>query len=508
MVMFIHGPKPAQLTERADVVSARVASELDAITDVVTDWYRSFDDINLARGLWLERVNRTLLPLVIDAYDDSANDTWRRLTRIGDDAQPALTAALIPKMTSRLAEGFIDHVKRRLTDIGDVLWNAMRTQVMAGAQLGDTLATLRSRLRDATASVIPRARNIAADVTVTAVNMGSYTQMKAANVVALKTWLTKDDDRVRPSHQVVDGVQLDIDTKFVVGGHAMDFPHDLSAPIEETINCRCTLRWEIIERGQLTDEIVVQSLTADGAETFHMPGKHDQKSHGRRGVARRRATTPPKLKVMPQLAEGWAFASSTEPWVFDADPDKRAVGIWASSFNGMDAVRQVMRNRAAGRPDFADFEFSSRRFERTVLQMPEYTESDLKNDVLAAAMRLQDRLDDAPTSKTRLYRGMRFSASDIPAVGDTFDQDVASWTSDKGWANVYANTTDEYHPGDVAVMMRLEGSHRSANINDDLPSFMRGSEEHLAGGRYRVKSVTGSGKRRTIVVEEVAGEAS
>jgi hypothetical protein len=504
--MLIHGPRLTHLETRADDVSDRVTRELTLITDQVVDWYHSFDDINLARGLWNERVGAVFLPLVLDAYDDSADDTWRRLTKIGDDAQPALTAALIPKSVSRLAEGFIDHVKRRLTDIGDMLWNAMRTQLMAGVQLGETTESLRQRLRAASELVAPRARNVAADVIVTAMNTGSFTQMKAAKVVALKTWATRHDDRVRASHEAVDGTQVDIDGKFIVGGHAMDYPHDLAAPIEETINCRCTLTWEIVKRGQLTDELVVRSLTADGAETFHLPGQHNQKTHGRRTGARSNATAPPKLKVMPQLAVGWEFASGDEPWVFDSDPDKRAVGIWASSFNGMDAVRQVMRNRAAGRSDFADFEFSSKRFERTVLQMPDYTEADLKNDVLAAAMNLQDRLDNARTNKTRLYRGMRMSADDIPSVGFTFDQDVASWTANKGWAALYSDMDDEYHRGDVAVMMRLEGSHKSVDIDGDLPNFMRDSQEHLAGGRYRVKSVTGSGKRRTIVVEEVTDE--
>lgn len=501
--MLIHGPKLTYLETRADEVSNRVTRELSLITDQVIDWYHSFDDINLARGLWNERINTVFLPLVLDAYDDSAQDTWRRLTRIGDDAQPALTAAIIPKVVSRLAESFIDNARRRLTDIGDMLWNAMRAQLMTGAQLGESTTVMRQRLRAATELITPRARNVAADVVVTAMNMGSFTQVKAAKVVALKTWVTKDDHRVRASHEAVDGVQIDIDGKFIVGGHAMDYPHDPAAPIEETIGCRCTLEWEIIEKGTLTDDIVVQSLTADGAETFHLPGRHDQKTHGRRNGASKRATRPPKLKVMPQLAEGWAFAASSEPWVFNSDPDKRAVGIWASSFNGMDAVRQVMRNRAAGRPDFDDFKFSSGRFGMTVLKMPDYTEADLRNDVLSAAMNLQDRLDKAKTSKTRLYRGMRLSSDSMPAVGDTFDQDVASWTADKDWASVYANMDDQYHRGDIAVMMRLEGSHKSTDIDDDLPSFMRGSKERLAGGRYRVKSITGSGKRRTIVVEEV-----
>lgn len=504
--MFIRGPKLGQLEERADVISRQVDLELESVTSTVIDWFRSFDDINIARSLWVERVNASLLPLVMKAYNDSADNTWEKLTAVEDNAAPALTAALIPRVISDRAEEFFIGARRRLTAIGDMLWNAMRTELLVGMQFGDAVPALRERIGSALKLTAPRARNIATTEVLGASQAGSFHQVKAAKVVALKRWITKDDDRVRQSHRDVNEVQIAADAKFIVGGFAMDYPHDPTAPLEETINCRCTLVWNIVEKDELSDELVIQSLAADA---FHLPGKHDQKTHGRRGGKNaRNATTPPKLKVAPQLAENAMFASSSEPWVFNDDPDKRAVGIWASSFNGMDAVRQVFRNRAAGRPDFADFEFSSKRFNFTVLKMPEYTEQDLRNDVLASAMRLQERLDAAPTNKTRLYRGMRLSRDSIPSPGDTFDQDIASWTADKDWASVYASTEDAYHKGDIQVIMRLEGSHRSVDINSDLPSFMYGSQEHLAGGRYRVKAVTGSGRKRTVVVEEVPDETT
>jgi hypothetical protein len=503
--MRIHGPSTDWREERAQHVAKRVDALLSEVATEVLDWYRSFDDINLTRALWLERVNVVLLPLVVDAYDTSIDITWRQLTDV-DSPQRTITAAFIPKFSRDATSEFIINARRRLVAIGDMLWDAMRIGITAGLQFGENITQLKTRIRDAAATVTPRARNIATTEVIGAVNAASFNQVKVARVVALKRWVTEDDDRVRASHRAVDGTQIAADAKFIVGGFPMDYPHDPEAPPEQTMNCRCDLVWEIIEEGQLTDELVVQSLTADGAETFHLPGRHDQSTHGRRTSREPgRSTTPPQLNVVAQSAPGAVFASD-EPWVFSRNPSERAAGLWASSFNGMDAVRQVMRNRAAGRADFADFKFSSRRFESTVLKIDGYTESDLRNDVLAAALNFEERLDNAPTTRTRLYRGMRFSDSNRLKVGDTFTQDVASWTEDRGWASVYANTEDQYHTGDVAVLMRLEGPHRSASIDSDLPSFMRGSREHVARGTYRVKSVTGPGKRTTIVVEEVAGE--
>lgn len=278
--MFIRGPKLGQLEERADVISRLTDQELESVTDTVIDWFRSFNDINIARSLWAERVNASLLPLVVKAYDESAANTWEKLTAVEDDAAPALTAALIPKVISGRAEEFFIGVKRRLTAIGDMLWNSMRTELLVGMQLGDSVSSLRDRIGNALKMTAPRARNIASTEVLGASQAGSFHQVKTAKVVALKRWVAKDDDRVRKSHRDVDDVQIDMDAKFIVGGYAMDYPHDPTAPLEETINCRCTLVWEIVKKDELSDELVIQSLAADA---FHLPGEHDQSDHGRKG---------------------------------------------------------------------------------------------------------------------------------------------------------------------------------------------------------------------------------
>lgn len=277
--MFIRGPRLGQLENHADTISARIDTELTSVTDTVMDWYRSFDDINLARSLWLERVNTVLLPMVLQAYDDAAHDTWEKLNAADDEAVPALTAAVIPRVVARFVEGLVDNARRRLTAIGDMLWNAMRTELLIGTQLGESAPALRDRLLSATKVAAPRARNIAVTEILGAAQAGSFQQVKAAQVTALKRWVAKDDDRVRESHRDVDGTQIDMNAKFIVGGHAMDYPHDPVAPPSETANCRCTLVWEIVEKDELTDELVIQSLAADA---FHLPGRHDQSDHGRK----------------------------------------------------------------------------------------------------------------------------------------------------------------------------------------------------------------------------------
>lgn len=56
-----------------------------------------------------------------------------------------------------------------------------------------------------------------------------------------KTWRTKRDNRVRPTHRKLEGVTIPIDKKFRVGRGWGMYPGDPSLPPEERINERCTL---------------------------------------------------------------------------------------------------------------------------------------------------------------------------------------------------------------------------------------------------------------------------
>lgn len=58
-----------------------------------------------------------------------------------------------------------------------------------------------------------------------------------------KTWLTMLDNKVRDTHEEVEGQTITIDEYFKVGKSRMKFPHDLSESPDpkEVINCRCAV---------------------------------------------------------------------------------------------------------------------------------------------------------------------------------------------------------------------------------------------------------------------------
>ena len=56
-----------------------------------------------------------------------------------------------------------------------------------------------------------------------------------------KRWVTRRDDRVRPTHAAADGQTVLVGEPFIVGGWALMFPGDPVAPLVETAGCRCVI---------------------------------------------------------------------------------------------------------------------------------------------------------------------------------------------------------------------------------------------------------------------------
>ena len=60
-----------------------------------------------------------------------------------------------------------------------------------------------------------------------------------------KRWITEKDERVRPTHVLVDETKIPIDEMFQVGNDQMRFPHDyINGSPENLINCRCVCVYE------------------------------------------------------------------------------------------------------------------------------------------------------------------------------------------------------------------------------------------------------------------------
>lgn len=251
-----------------------------------------------------------------------------------------------------------------------------------------------------------------------------------------------------------------------------------------------------------------RSLSPGVFDARHLPGKHDQSSHGHGdgnvgGV-------DPDLKVLDRH-QAHPFGAR---WQESADLEERAGGLWSESYDGNVSVRQAMANDKAGRPTLEGVQTDRFWFKYNYLRIEDangvagkvYSEKNMAADIRNSAKVMQHKLDTAPTIRRPLYRGVKMNRDQIPKAGDSFEHDVASWTSDRGWAAVYANATDDASlgiVGDHAVVYRMVGSKKAADIDGIVGGYQRGSGEHIAAGKYRVNRVTRKGRAVNVEVEQI-----
>jgi hypothetical protein len=91
---------------------------------------------------------------------------------------------------------------------------------------------------------VERATVIAANESNSVIN---HTELQRAIEMGYthKQWLTELDEKVRPTHQEMEGVTIPINEPFVVGLSYMMMPHDttMGADPQEVVNCRCSLSY-------------------------------------------------------------------------------------------------------------------------------------------------------------------------------------------------------------------------------------------------------------------------
>jgi SPP1 gp7 family putative phage head morphogenesis protein len=272
----VFGPSRDELDARGDEFAARVTRAIRTTLRDVAATTRDVDDLTRIQTIWRSVVANSLAPRLRREWNTTVEGVREQLEKI-NERQRALTAAVfeIPQVSNPLAETFLAEATNRLTAIGDIVWYTARGEMLTGLQLGEGVAELKERVVASANVSAKRAAVIARTEINSAMNNGAYEQMKALDVATVKEWIATNDSRTRESHEEVDGEEIDGDAKFMVGGFPMDHPHDLNGPPSETINCRCTLAWEIVDDDDDFDNFLV-------AGAFHLPGKHEQKKHGHR----------------------------------------------------------------------------------------------------------------------------------------------------------------------------------------------------------------------------------
>jgi HK97 family phage portal protein len=179
----------------------------------------------------LDEEAEVLAKIMLPALEDILRDTPKAF---GVEVDPLIYDA---KVKARLMT-----FKRRIRWITETTWEQLRQKLgdalAEGGGWSDLIGAVEEVLGDLETW---RAERIARTETTAALNLGYEESLKAVGVKR-KMWVTAHDERVRETHQQMEGEVVDIDDYFVLpSGVRLRFPCDPEGQPDEVINCRCTI---------------------------------------------------------------------------------------------------------------------------------------------------------------------------------------------------------------------------------------------------------------------------
>ncbi len=219
----------AQLDEFVQAYLQAVWQRLKLFPEIIFEEVRSEISTALAAGDTAEQVRERVSDLLaLDA-------PTRALAAQMDLLRRTIANESTPDSVRREAKARLASLMRRKDRLSSRWWPKV-------AELARTEAV----------SVLNAATHYAAEV---------YEKLTGKGV--WRQWWSTRDSRVRHTHRVAHGQTRPIYEKFVVGGYPMDYPGDPTAPLDLTVNCRCSLlRLSAAEGRRLREEYESRSSEA------------------------------------------------------------------------------------------------------------------------------------------------------------------------------------------------------------------------------------------------------
>ncbi|ADD07766.1 capsid protein gpC (plasmid) [Natrialba magadii ATCC 43099] len=122
--------------------------------------------------------------------------------------------------------------------------------------------------------------------TISTSNLGVHSSFEESDLVIGEEWIAIGDQRTRDDHDDADGQIVAVDESFLVGGEELDHPGDPSAPLEQIVNCRCTV--VAVFADDLTEDEIealeagerIQKATVDETVKILDDGSHEPLAAG------------------------------------------------------------------------------------------------------------------------------------------------------------------------------------------------------------------------------------
>ncbi|MFE9993517.1 phage portal protein [Streptomyces avermitilis] len=179
---------------------------------------------------WADETSRTLTPILQQAAVATARKVGQALT--GTDTVPPSAAAAAIVTAAYAGEAITGF----LAELADVLRDAQHD----AEHVADLEGAVTRFYMSAEPALIAR---VAETCAVATINGAADAAAEHAGPSVVRTWVTRQDTRVRPAHKALQGKRLPVGTPYTVDGANLRYPGDPFAPIALTVNCRCRLHY-------------------------------------------------------------------------------------------------------------------------------------------------------------------------------------------------------------------------------------------------------------------------
>ena len=186
-----------------------------------------FDEETLSK-----KMRARLLKLDVKLFEESAQLT---LTGIGTDKDFIFTTEVMKEIRKHNA----DYV----TQVNETTKRRLAAALAEGVEEGESTEKIAERLDAVFAERKRNTMTIARTEVGTGAIRASIEAVKQSGSKRRKQWIATSDNLTRDDHADMNGVVVDLDEQFDVGGYKAEGPCDANLPAEQRINCRCDLAY-------------------------------------------------------------------------------------------------------------------------------------------------------------------------------------------------------------------------------------------------------------------------
>lgn len=167
-----------------------------------------------------------------------------------------------PKVTEFIQQ----RAQRFAEEVNATTWDKLKASLAEGEAAGESIDEIAKRVTQVMGDrVKSSAETIARTETISALSGGALEAAKASGVVSGKQWLAALDDRTRESHiaahEQYQTHPIPLDEDFIVGGSSGPGP-GLMSDAAESINCRCSITFEVGEPGKAFRSETIEAIAA------------------------------------------------------------------------------------------------------------------------------------------------------------------------------------------------------------------------------------------------------